>query len=73
MTDDLFQKPLKVDIFGLVDESISHCNYFTLDETESIGENGGHTHEANSILSMLDFYLRKEDHGEATLIMYCDN
>ena len=73
ITKVVLQKPLKVDIFGLVDESISHCNYFTLDETESIGENGSQTHEANSILPMLDFYLKKEDHGEASLIMYCDN
>ncbi|GAU87438.1 hypothetical protein RvY_00276 [Ramazzottius varieornatus] len=60
-------------LFGLVDESRSHNNFFMFDGENSIGVDGQNTYGPDAVLSMLNFYLSQHFNGEEILIIYCDN
>ncbi|GAU93652.1 hypothetical protein RvY_05557 [Ramazzottius varieornatus] len=68
-----FKSPLGVHIFGLVDESNSRVYYFFMNESNCIGLDGKNSHSPNSVLSMLDFFLKQSDNGERNLCIYADN
>ncbi|GAV00635.1 hypothetical protein RvY_11458 [Ramazzottius varieornatus] len=68
-----FESPLGVHIFGLVDESNSRVYYFFMNKSNCIGLGGKDSHGPNSVLSMLDFFLKQSDNGERNLCIYADN
>ncbi|GAV05808.1 hypothetical protein RvY_15883 [Ramazzottius varieornatus] len=68
-----FKVQLNCQLFSLEDPARQHFIYYLADETETIGLDGKESHGPYAVISMVDYYLKKHDHGEKVLVVYCDN
>ena len=62
-----FLTPRKCGLFGICSEAMFQQVNFLIDECIAIGK------DANTIISLLDFYLSKYTHGEEVLNIHADN
>lgn len=68
-----FLTPRKVQIFGVCDENFPMQTNYSIDEQQTIGENGSRTHGPNAVLSMLHHYLHGNTYDEKACHFHADN
>ena len=63
----------KIQLFGICCDSNKKQINYLIDEDDSIGANGTHTHGPNSVISMLDHYFDKHGLKEKECHLHCEN
>lgn len=68
-----FMSPRKIQIFGVRLDGIPVQLNYLIDEHQSIGPDGTHTHGPNTVISLLDHTLTKYSLGEKICKLHSDN
>lgn len=68
-----FKVPLKVQLFGICNDSNKQQVNYMFSESESIGPNGTKAHGANAVISMLHHYFEKYSLREEHCHLHADN
>ena len=68
-----FKVPWRIQIFGVAEEAIPKQINFLVDENETIGPDGSKSHDPNSVLSMLHYYLSHNSPGKPNRGLSCNN
>ena len=68
-----FKVPLRIQIFGMVMETVPAQHNYLFDEHQAIGKEGARAYGPNAVISMLHHHLDHHSKGSPSLCLHADN